>query len=337
MDARLTFPRLLLLGLLGGVLTLPVAARDVKPATRQKPGHRVSVTLPGKAQAVSLDARLPTEAMAESEDTLISSLDELRSSAVLIQHAETGAVIYQRNAKVRVPIASLTKLMTAVVVLDAHLALDMPVTVEEDDVDQLRHSSSHLMVGTTASREDMLRLALMSSENRAAALLARTYPGGTEAFVARMNRKARSLGMVNTRFVDSSGLGNGNVSTAEDLARLVEAAAHYPLIRQYSTTESYVLNPLSGGRVRQFGNTNPLVRDTQWDIDLSKTGFTNEAGKCLVLKARIDRTPVVMILLDSAGRMTRVGDAIRVRRWLERNPAALHQKVALVKPQAPRS
>nr|WP_211208220.1 serine hydrolase [Leeia oryzae] len=263
------------------------------------------------------------------------SLTDIKSNAVMVQHADTGDVIFAKNASTPVPIASLTKLMTAVVLLDSKLAMDMPLTVEADDVDNLRHSTSHLPVGVTATRQDLLRLALMASENRAAAALARTYPGGTPAFVARMNRKAQSLGMTHTHYEDSSGLGNGNFSTAEDLAKLVAAASSYPLIREFSTTDTYLFNPLAGGRPRQFGNTNPLVKNGQWDIDVSKTGFTNEAGKCLVMKARIANEPVVIVLLDSTGKMTRVGDAQRVRKWLENHPANLH-RAAIAQANHPR-
>ncbi len=244
----------------------------------------------------------------------------LRSNSALIIRADTGDVLFEKNSGAVVPIASLTKLMTAVVLLDSKLALDMPVTVEDGDVDMLRHSLSHLPVGVTATREELLRLALMASENRAAAALARTYPGGLPAFVARMNRKAASLGMTHTHYGDSTGLSNDNYSTAQDLAKLVAAASQYPLIREFTTTDTFTFNPLAGGRPRQYANTNPLVKSDNWDIAVSKTGFTNEAGKCLVMKANIGKAPVVIVLLDATGSQTRIGDANRVRKWLEAHP-----------------
>lgn len=255
----------------------------------------------------------------QEEDTDITDpnvVPELKSNAFLVLDVQTGRPVIQKNSTQISQIASITKLMTAVVLLDAKLPLGEPIQIEEADVDTLRHSSSHLPVGTIATREDLLRLALMSSENRAAAALARTYPGGTKAFVSRMNRKARSLGMRRTRFADSSGLSNGNVSTAEDLAQLVTAAARrYPLIRAFTTTPKYDFVPINGNP-RQYGNTDPLVASGEWEIDLSKTGFTNEAGRCLVMKTYIIGRPYILVLLDSQGKHTRLGDANRVRKWL---------------------
>jgi len=211
------------------------------------------------------------------------------------------------------------------VVLDARLSLTETITVTSDDVDTLRNSSSHVPVGTELAREDMLRLALMSSENRASSALARNYPGGYQAFVAAMNRKAASLGLRDTRFSDATGLNSANVSSARDLVKMVSAASRYPLIREFSTTANYVVH--LNGRPRQFNNTNALVSSPDWQIGVSKTGFINESGKCLVMQAWLLNKPMIIVLLDSFGRFTRVADAQRVKRWLE--SAAVQQKLAL--------
>ncbi|WP_374244753.1 D-alanyl-D-alanine endopeptidase [Zoogloea sp.] len=248
----------------------------------------------------------------------------LHSAAFMIADQATGNVLLEKNSDAVLPIASITKLMTAMVVLDARLNLGEILTIGQEDVDTLRGSSSHVPVGTDLTREDMLRLALMSSENRAASALARHYPGGLPAFVAAMNRKAASLGLRETRFSDSTGLNSANVSSARDLVKMVSAASRYPLIREFSTTANYVVS--LNGRQRQFNNTNALVSSPDWQIGVSKTGFINESGKCLVMQAWLLNKPMIIVLLDSFGRFTRVADAQRVKRWLE--SAAVQQKVA---------
>ena len=206
--------------------------------------------------------------------------------------------------------------MTAMVVLDSGLPLNETVYVDNADLDMLKHTSSRLRVGTGLTRHDMLRLALMSSENRAAAALGRAYPGGTAEFVAAMNRKAVELGMWNTRFVDSTGLSSENVSTAEDLVRMVRAAYEYPLIREFTTTAAHEV-ATAGGRSLEYRNSNRLVKNPTWEIGLSKTGYISEAGRCLVMQARIAARSVVIVLLDSWGKYTRIGDANRIKKWLE--------------------
>ncbi|WIM05354.1 MAG: D-alanyl-D-alanine endopeptidase [Candidatus Nitricoxidivorans perseverans] len=245
----------------------------------------------------------------------------LRSSSVLVQDQVTGAVLFEKNADAVVPIASLTKLMTAMVALDARLPLDEMLDIGKDDVDTLKGTHSRLRVGAILSREEMLRLALMSSENRAAAALSRHYPGGRDAFVAAMNQKAQALGLTDTRFSDSTGLTAANVSSARDLTRLVDAAHHYPLIREFSTTADYKV--AIAGRPQMFRNTNSLVKSAAWEIGLSKTGYISEAGKCLVMQAWLNNKPMIIVLLDSWGRLTRIGDANRIKRWVE--SAALPQ------------
>jgi D-alanyl-D-alanine endopeptidase (penicillin-binding protein 7) len=240
----------------------------------------------------------------------------LKSAAVLVVEQGGDRVFYAKNVETVVPIASITKLMTALVVLEAGLPLAEPVTISEADVDGIRRTRSRLRVGTTLARGDLLKLALMASENRAAAALTRAYPGGAQAFVAAMNQKAIELGMWRTRFVDGTGLSSDNVSTAQDLARLVNAAYHHPLIREF-TTDSVHAVELPNGRRLRFTNSNRLVKNPSWDIGLSKTGYISEAGRCLVLQARISSTPVIIVLLDSWGKLSRVGDANRIKKWIE--------------------
>ncbi|KAF0164076.1 MAG: D-alanyl-D-alanine endopeptidase (penicillin-binding protein 7) [Rhodocyclaceae bacterium] len=249
-----------------------------------------------------------------------ASLDDaqhlaLQSSAALVLDQATGAVLFEKNPNVVLPIASITKLMTAMVVLDAKPDLTETLAIGEEDVDVLKGTRSRLKVGTHLAREEMLRLALMSSENRAASALSRHYPGGREAFVAAMNQKAQLLGLVDTRFQDPTGLTAANVSSPRDLAKMVDAAHRYPLIREFSTTSEGEFS--IAGRAQQFRNTNTLVKSPTWEIGLSKTGYINEAGKCLVMQAWLNNKPTIIVLLDSWGKMTRIGDANRIKRWVE--------------------
>ena len=240
----------------------------------------------------------------------------VKSGAALVIEQYNGDELFQKNADQVVPIASLTKLMTAMVVLDSAPLLEAPITITDDDVDYLRGSRSRLPVGTIISRETALLLALMSSENRAAHALGRHYPGGMPAFLSAMNNKARQLGMLHSRFEDPTGLTSNNVSTAHDLAKMVGAAHSYQLIRKYTTTTEAKIDV--GGHEVTYCNTNPLVKSTTWDVGLSKTGYISEAGKCLVMQARLAEKAVVIVLLDSEGSMTRVGDANRIKQWMER-------------------
>ena len=300
--------------LCAGVLCFWLFALAV--GTAQGAGLRVAIG--GTGPAVQADA--PAVLAAAPANSGL----QLECRAAILMEPETGRVLYEKAPDERMPIASITKLMTAMVVLDARLSLSEVLVVANEDVDTLRNSSSHVPVGTELAREDMLRLALMSSENRAASALGRNYPGGLPAFVAAMNRKAAALGLRDTRFADSTGLNSANVSSARDLVRMVSAASRYPLIREFSTTANY---PVSlNGRVRQFNNTNALVSSPDWQIGVSKTGFINESGKCLVMQAWLLNKPMIIVLLDSFGRFTRVADAQRVKRWLE--SAAVQQKVA---------
>jgi D-alanyl-D-alanine endopeptidase (penicillin-binding protein 7) len=247
----------------------------------------------------------------------------LKSAGVLVLDPTTGQTLYSKNADEVTPIASITKVMTAMVVLDAKLPLEEPIQITHEDVDLLKNTKSRLPIGSHFRRDDLMRLALMASDNRAASALGRSYPGGLPAFVDAMNAKARELGLTHTRFVDSSGLAPGNVSSAGDLGKLVAAASNYELIREYSTTEAVNVTLPDSKRKLSFVNTNRLVRGSDWQIGLSKTGYISESGMCLVMQAMIANQPVVIVLLDSWGRLTRIGDANRIKRWLEKNPTKL--------------
>jgi len=239
----------------------------------------------------------------------------LKSQAALVIDQQSGEILLGKNMESTLPIASLTKLMTAIVTLDAELDPDEPVTITKADVDRLRGSHSRLQVGTTLTRDELLHLALMASENRAASALASSYPGGKDSCVLAMNLKAQLLGMTGTRFEDGTGLSGRNVSTAQDLAKLVQAAHAYPKIRDYTTSTSHQVKV--GRRVMRFGNTNNLTRSSRWEIGVSKTGYIAEAGRCLVMQVTLAGRSVIIVLLDSWGKYTRVGDATRIRQWLE--------------------
>jgi len=242
-------------------------------------------------------------------------LPQLKSNAVLVLDESDSSVLLSRQATVPTPIASITKLMTAMVVLESDQPLDEMLVVSDEDRERGRGAFSRLAVGTHLTRADLLHLALMSSENRAAHALGRNYPGGVTAFVQEMNRKAANLGMRSAHFVDPSGLSSGNVASPTDLAILVNAAAQHPVIREYSTDEGHSVRV--GRRMLEYRNTDHLVRSPTWNIIVQKTGYITEAGRCLVLKAVIKGRSVVMVLLDSFGKYTRTADAQRIRKWLE--------------------
>ena len=238
----------------------------------------------------------------------------LHSAAFMIADQATGNVLLEKNSDAVLPIASITKLMTAVVVTEAQLPLDETLTISQEDVDTEKGSRSRLRVGTQLTREEMLHLALMSSENRAAHALGRQYPGGLDAFVSAMNAKAKLLGMSDTHYVEPTGLSSRNQSSAKDLATLVKAAYEHQIIRELSTSPEYSV--AVGKRELQFRTTNALVRNPTWDIGLQKTGYISEAGRCLVMQAKMAGRQLIMVFLDSAGKYSRLGDAERVRRWV---------------------
>jgi D-alanyl-D-alanine endopeptidase (penicillin-binding protein 7) len=251
----------------------------------------------------------------------VSDSLELKSSVALVLDQDTDEVLFSKNSQAVLPIASLTKLMTAVVITEANLPAEEPITITDDDIDTEKFSRSRLKVGTQLRREEMLHLALMSSENRAAHALGRTYPGGLGAFVEAMNAKARELGMNDTHYVEPTGLSSQNQSSARDLATLVRAAHEFPIIRELSTSPAYQVEV--GKRQVEFHNTNGLVKNPLWDISLQKTGYITEAGRCLVMQAKLAGRQFIMVFLDSAGKYSRIGDAERVRRWLTESAASL--------------
>ncbi|MCT7319030.1 D-alanyl-D-alanine endopeptidase [Ralstonia sp. CHL-2022] len=289
---------------------------------------RKVVTVKGKRRVIMVErgARPVRAAFVPASPTLGEAMGlrstpdalALRSSVALVMDQNNGEVLFQKNSSAVLPIASITKLMTALVVTDAHQPMDELLEITDEDRDYERNTGSRLRFGTMLTREDLLLLALMSSENRAASALGRNFPGGRPAFVAAMNRKAHELGMNDTHYVDSNGLSSSNVSSAQDLAKIVMAAYKVPTIRQFTTTPEHTVN--ANGRTLHYVNTNRLVRGGEWDIGLQKTGFINEAGRCLVMQANVHGRNVVMVFLDSAGNLTRFADATRVRNWLERNP-----------------
>ncbi|WER44559.1 D-alanyl-D-alanine endopeptidase [Cupriavidus sp. WKF15] len=295
-----------------------------KSTTAEASSRKVIVLKNGKRQVVASHRAAPVRAvytpakpslgeamgLRDTEDALA-----LRSSVALVMDQNTNEVLFQKNPTAVLPIASITKLMTALVVMDARLPMDEPLTITEEDRDTEKHSSSRLRFGTQLTRQEMLLLALMSSENRAASALGRNYPGGLPAFVQAMNRKARELGMNDSHFVDSNGLSSSNVSSAMDLARMVNAAYRNPTIREFSTQAEHEVNVM--GRTQHYVSTNRLVRGGNWDIGLQKTGFISEAGQCLVMQAKVNGRNVVMVFLDSVGKLSRFADATRVRDWLE--------------------
>ena len=258
----------------------------------------------------------PCLAQSQGPQPARANSPDIKSASALVMDQDGTRVLYAKNVASVVPIASITKVMNAMVVLDSGLPLDEPIVITRDDIDGLKHTGSRLPIGAVLTRDDLLKLSLMASENRAASALSRSYPGGKPAFVDAMNRKAVELGMWSSQFVDGTGLSSGNVSTAAELARMVDAAYRYPLIREYSTHSKYTVD-IGKGRTLAYGNSNLLVSSSAWHIGLSKTGYISEAGRCLVLQATIAATPVIIVLLDSWGRLTRIGDANRIKRWLE--------------------
>lgn len=290
-------------------------------AARAESGDKKkSVASNKKAPRVTAQFKSKNKVAGAKSPQHLASLDDahslaLRSSAVLVMDQATGVVLFEKNSDAVLPIASITKLMTAMVVLDAAPDLHERLEIGEDDVDLIKGTRSRLRVGTRLEREEMLHLALMSSENRAASALSRHYPGGREAFITAMNRKAQALGLADTRFHDATGLTSANVSSPRDLAKLVDAAHRYPLIREFSTTPEGEV--LIAGRTQHFRNTNTLVKSPVWEIGLSKTGYISEAGKCLVMQAWLNNKATIIVLLDSWGKLTRIGDANRIKRWVE--------------------
>jgi serine-type D-Ala-D-Ala endopeptidase (penicillin-binding protein 7) len=289
------------------------------PAPVESKRKRVSYTMTAHGRhaamrTVAFAPRQPSFGQAfglhETPDALA-----LRSSVAYVVDQNTMDPLFDKNSRAVVPIASITKLMTAMVVLDSKLPMTDQIEVTDEDRDYEKNTGSRLSVGSVLSREDMLHIALMASENRAAAALSRYYPGGRPAFMQAMNEKAKQLGMTDTHFENPTGLTSQNVSSARDLVKMVNAAYQYPLIRKFSTDRSY--DVFTGKRTLAYNSTNALVRNSTWDIGLQKTGFINEAGECLVMQTTIDNRPLIIVLLDSSGKYSRFADATRVRTWLD--------------------
>ncbi len=255
---------------------------------------------------------------------------DLKSSVALVIDQDTQEVLFSKNDHAILPIASLTKLMTGVIISGAHLPMDEMLVITQDDVDTEKGSSSRLRVGSSLTRGELLHLALMSSENRAAHALGRTYPGGMGAFVSLMNAKAKLLGMKDTKYVEPTGLSSQNQSSAQDLATLVNAAHADPVLRELSTSTGYQV--AVGRHTLQYNNTNRLVKNPDWDIGLQKTGYISEAGQCLVMQTKIAGRKLIMVFLDSAGKLSRLGDAERVRRWVESQPVSVPKISAATRP-----
>lgn len=297
------------------------ASANSKAATLAKrQSHALTNSSQGGVIQVALrQSRFDTSVPPPKQQSPASStrLAQLRSEVAFVQDLSSSTILYEQNSDEARPIASISKLMTALVVAEAGLPMDEKLTITDEDVDRVRHSRSRLRVGTQLSRGDMLHLALMSSENRAAHALGRHYPGGMPAFVRAMNDKARALGMRNTRFVEPTGLSENNVSTPRDLVKLLRATQQEPLIQKYSTNESYQVT-VGNGRTLKYNNTNRLVKNDNWDIQLSKTGFINEAGQCLVMVARIGGRDLAIVLLNASGSYSRIGDAVRLRNFVEK-------------------
>jgi serine-type D-Ala-D-Ala endopeptidase (penicillin-binding protein 7) len=304
-----------------------VKAKKSTTAIKSGKGSATKAAKRGHSKQAGLK-RVKSAKLIEVADFAEDGTPNLLSQAVMVLDQTTGRPLFTKNADTAIPIASITKLMTSIIVLDSKANLNEPIVISEEDVDTIKNSRSRLPVGTAFRREDLMRLALMASENRAASALGRSYPGGVTAFVSAMNAKARQIGLHNTRFADPTGLSPANIASPQDLALLVAESAKYPQIREFSTTpELYVTLPATGKQMG-YNNTNALIKSEGWNIGVSKTGFINEAGKCLVMQAVIANAPVIIVLMDSWGRLTRVGDANRIKKWIESGKVALQPNAA---------
>ena len=299
-----------------------VKRKDAHHSVAVDTGDRVVrrvVNVKGKRKVVYQRALLAAPAVPTMGDLAGLNLThdplDLKSSVALVLDQNNSEVLFEKNAGVALPIASITKLMTGLIVVEAKQDMDEYLTITDEDVDREKHSSSRLKPGMRLTRTNMLHIALMSSENRAASALGRNFPGGRPAFVEAMNAKARELGMLDTHYVDSNGLSSQNVASARDLAKLAMVAHQEPLLRQYSTDPKAIVD--ASGRPMTYSNTNYLVGSPAWEIGLQKTGFINEAGRCLVMQAIIQGRAVIMVFLDSKGKQSRIADAGRMRKWLE--------------------
>lgn len=294
--------------------------KNASPVKAQASGRRVKAEIRAAAPEVDMTpVRMTAPArLSVGEQLGLRAKDDpldLNSSVALVVDQETNEVLFSKNDHAVLPIASLTKLMTGLIVADAHLDMNEMITITQDDVDTYKGSRSRLAVGTRLTRGELMHLSLMSSENRAAHALGRTYPGGMTEFVRLMNQKARELGMSDTRYVEPTGLSSDNRSSARDLATLVSVAYERPILRDLSTSPGYEVDV--GRRTLQFNNSNRLVKNPEWDIGLQKTGYISEAGRCLVMQAQVAGRKLIMVFLDATGKLSRLQDAERVRKWVE--------------------
>ncbi|MEK7346489.1 MAG: serine hydrolase [Pseudomonadota bacterium] len=337
----------LTVGVLLAMSAVPSAAwaQNKTAAAKKRPAVAVSKTVK-KSQAsapktdkkrtrVAVQNAVPMRASYGQMAGLHAAADplDLRSSVALVIDQDTREVLFRKNDHAVLPIASLTKLMTGLVISDARLPMSEMIAITQADVDTEKGSSSRLAVGTVLSRGDLLHLALMSSENRAAHALGRTFPGGLDVFVSHMNARAQALGMVDTRYVEPTGLSSRNQSSANDLAVLVGAAHKEPVLRELSTSHGREIEV--GHRTLQYNNTNRLVKSADWDIGLQKTGYISEAGQCLVMQAQVAGRKLIMVFLDSAGKLSRIADAERVRRWVEKSSGATGTRHSALADQLP--
>ena len=305
---------------LGGAALPVTKAEAATTATKGKQVRKAKPAARSVRKAAIVMAAAPTFGQLYGLHSVDDPLD-LKSSVALVLDQDTNEVLFAKNSAAVLPIASITKLMTALVVVEANLAMDEKITISDVDKDNEKGTGSRLAFGTTLSRGELLHLALMSSENRAAHALGRSYPGGVDAFVVAMNAKAKSLGMLDTHYVEPTGLSSRNQSSAKDLAALVKVAHEVPMLREFSTSKEYSVTV--GRRQMAFHSTNGLVRNSAWDIGLQKTGFINEAGRCLVMQAKMAGRKLIMVFLDSTGKYSRIGDAERVRAWINSQPTAV--------------
>ena len=295
-------------------------AKSAKSAKKGKQVRKVKLVARSLHKAAVMVAAVPTFGQLYGLHSVDDPLD-LKSSVALVLDQDTNEVLFAKNSGAVLPIASITKLMTALVVVETQQSMEEMLTISDEDKDNEKGTGSRLAFGTTLSRGELLHLALMSSENRAAHALGRNYPGGVEAFVVAMNAKAQSLGMNDTHYVEPTGLSSRNQSSAKDLAALVRVAHEVPVLREYSTSKEYSVTV--GHHQMAFHSTNGLVRNSAWDIGLQKTGFINEAGRCLVMQAKMAGRKLIMVFLDSTGKYSRIGDAERVRAWISSQPTAV--------------
>ncbi|MCF8208469.1 MAG: serine hydrolase [Rhodoferax sp.] len=303
-------------------LTTAHAAAPQKKSVSAKQSAYKKVAVKSNRKPAPLNVGRPSYGQLAGLHGVADALD-LKSSVAFVLDQETQEVLFQKNESAVLPIASITKLMTGLLISEAKLPMDELVTISQDDVDTEKGSSSRLSVGTQLNRGELLHLALMASENRAAHALGRSYPGGLDTFVRLMNARAQSLGMLDTRYVEPTGLSSRNQSSARDLATLVNFAHGDPVLRDLSTSTGHQV--AVGRRTLHYNNTNRLVKNPAWEIGLQKTGYISEAGQCLVMQAKVAGRKLIMVFLDSAGKFSRLADAERVRHWVESMPLSTRQ------------